>query len=96
MPQLTYRSSTFHRICPGFLIQGGDVIGNSGTGQLSIYGETFDAPEETALSVFDSQGLLATAVSAPHLNHSQFFILTAHQAPQLNRSCICFGKVHSG
>lgn len=96
LPQLTYRNTNFHRVHRGFLVQGGDVTSGSGGGQLSIYGETFDAPEEVRKSVFDRRGLLGTAVSAPHLNGSQFFILTADAAPHLNGTCICFGRVSSG
>ncbi|CCW69309.1 unnamed protein product [Phytomonas sp. Hart1] len=96
LPQLTYRNTTFHRICRGYLIQGGDLVSARGTEQLSIYGETFDAPNEVQSSVFDRKGLLGTAVSAPHLNGSQFFILTAGAAHHLDSTCICFGQVVDG
>ncbi|RNF24871.1 cyclophilin-like protein [Trypanosoma conorhini] len=96
LPQLTYRGSTFHRVHRGYLVQGGDIVGGAGTGQLSIYGDTFDAPEEVRAAVFDQRGLVGTAVSAPHLNGSQFFILTAEAAPHLNGTCICFGRVVRG
>nr|CCM19659.1 cyclophilin=10, putative [Leishmania guyanensis] len=96
LPQLTYRNTTVHRVCKGYLVQGGDIVSGQGTGQLSIYGEFFDAPEEVKASKFDRMGLLGTAVSAPHLNGSQFFILTADKAPHLNGTCICFGRVVDG
>ncbi|KAK7196160.1 cyclophilin 10 [Novymonas esmeraldas] len=96
LPQLTYRNSTVHRVCRGYLVQGGDIVSDKGTGQLSIYGDTFDAPEEVRASRFDRKGLLGTAVSAPHLNGSQFFILTADKAPHLDGTCICFGRVVDG
>ena len=97
LPQLTYTNSSMHRIVKGFLVQGGDVVTDKGEEQLSIFGETFDAMEETKASVFDKAGLLGTAVSAPHLNGSQFFILTAKNgAPHLNGTCICFGRVSKG
>ncbi|KAG5464154.1 hypothetical protein LSCM1_00334 [Leishmania martiniquensis] len=96
LPQLTYRNTTVHRVCKGYLVQGGDIVSGKGTGQLSIYGEYFDAPEEVKVSKFDQKGLLGTAVSAPHLNGSQFFILTAEKAPHLNGTCICFGRVVDG
>lgn len=96
LPQLTYRNTSVHRVCKGYLVQGGDVVSGKGTEQLSIYGETFDAPEEVRVSKFDRKGLVGTAVSAPHLNGSQFFILTADQAPHLDGTCICFGRVVDG
>jgi cyclophilin family peptidyl-prolyl cis-trans isomerase len=96
LPQLTYRNTSIHRVSKGYLVQGGDVVSGKGTHQLSIYGETFDAPEEVKASRFDKKGLLGTAVSAPHLNGSQFFILTADSAPHLNGTCICFGRVVDG
>lgn len=97
LPQLTFENSSFHRVHKGFLVQGGDVVSDKGHSQLSVFGDTFDAPEETKSSVFDKAGLLGTAVSAPHLNGSQFFILTAKNgAPHLNGTCICFGRVVKG
>lgn len=96
-PQLTYRNTTIHRVERGYLVQGGDLVSGKGTEQLSIYGETFDAPEEVEASKFDARGLVGTAVSAPHLNGSQFFILTAAEgAPHLDGTCICFGRVVEG
>ena len=96
-PQLTYENSSFHRIMRGLFVQGGDLVSDRGVDQLSVFGETFDAPQETQQSNFDTAGLLGTAVSAPHLNGSQFFIVTAPKGlPHLNKTCICFGRVTKG
>ena len=94
--QLHYPGSTVHRVHKGYLVQGGDLVSSQGVDQISVFGPTFDAPEETEASVFDQRGLVGTAVSAPHLNGSQFFILTANAARHLDGTCICFGKVTQG
>jgi peptidylprolyl isomerase len=73
-----YDGLTFHRIVDGFVIQGGDPLGD-GTGGP---GYTFDietSPEQT----FDASGLLAYANSGPGSNGSQFFVTLA-PTPELD------------
>jgi cyclophilin family peptidyl-prolyl cis-trans isomerase len=81
---------TFHRVVPGFVIQGGDPKGD-GTG-----GPGYQFKNETVKSLrFDSPGILAMANAGPDTNGSQFFVTVA-PARQLNGSYTIFGRVTEG
>jgi peptidyl-prolyl cis-trans isomerase A (cyclophilin A) len=81
-----YDGTTFHRVIPGFMIQGGDRAGN-GTGDAGYYFED----EVTPSLRFDVPGRLAMANSGPNTNGSQFFITEAEQ-PELNGKYNLFGQ----
>ena len=87
-----YDGLIFHRVIPGFMIQGGDPNGN-GTGGESIYGETFE-DEENDLEMV--RGAIAMANRGLDTNGSQFFIVTAEATPWLQGKHTIFGKVVKG
>lgn len=88
-----YKGVIFHRVIPGFMIQGGDPTG-TGRGGQSIWGKPFEDEVNTGL-VFDSPGILAMANAGPNTNGSQFFITVA-PTPWLNGHHTIFGKIISG
>jgi peptidylprolyl isomerase len=90
---LTYRNTKIHRIVPGFMIQGGDVLYSNGFGTTSIYGKTF--VDEHFGVEHDRPGILSMANAGPDTNGSQFFITTA-PAPHLNGKHVAFGQVVAG
>jgi len=80
---------TFHRVIPGFMIQGGDPLGN-GTGRP--FGPGFPYKTEVVKSLkFDVPGRLAMANAGPNTNGSQFFITEAPQ-PSLNGGYTIWGQ----
>ena len=81
-----YDGTIFHRVIPGFMIQGGDPAGN-GTGDP---GYKFKNEVSTDL-LFDQPGRLAYANSGPNTNGSQFFI-TEVATPHLNGGYTIFGQ----
>ena len=84
-----YDGLVFHRVIPGFMIQGGDPLG-TGTGGP---GYTFE-DEINQHNVV--RGALAMANAGPNTNGSQFFILTAEAAPWLDGKHTVFGRVTAG
>lgn len=83
-----YNGLTFHRVEPGFVIQGGDPKGN-GTG-----GPGYQFPDEPVQGDYKA-GTVAMANSGANTNGSQFFICLA-DLPSLPKSYNLFGQVITG
>lgn len=84
-----FDGTPFHRIVPGFVIQGGDPTG-SGAGDP---GYKF---EDEPISRDYLKGTLAMANSGPNTNGSQFFIVLEDLRGQLQKNYTIFGQVISG
>jgi cyclophilin family peptidyl-prolyl cis-trans isomerase len=84
-----YDNTTFHRVIPDFMIQGGDPRGD-GTG-----GPGYEFEDEINEHRVE-RGALAMANAGPNTNGSQFFIVTADACPWLDGKHTVFGNLVSG
>lgn len=92
-----YNGVIFHRVVPGFVIQGGDSTG-TGSGGRSIYGGRFADELDPSTKSYQEgykRGVVAMANAGPNTNTSQFFILLADQG-WMPKNYTIFGKVIQG
>lgn len=81
---------TFHRLEPGFALQGGDPEGTGGGGP------GYTLPDELDNKLTYEVGTLAMANSGPNSAGSQFFIVTGRQGAELPKQYTIFGQVVRG
>ncbi|MGE3801652.1 MAG: peptidylprolyl isomerase [Candidatus Kapaibacterium sp.] len=102
-----YEGTRFHRVIPGFMIQGGDPFSKDtslrpqwGTGGESIFGGSFADelnPESPSGRIGYDAGVLAMANGGPNTQTSQFFIVASKEgAGHLPYAYTIFGRVLSG
>ena len=80
----------FHRVIPGFVLQGGDPTGTGTGGPGYRFDDELPRPGRYEL------GSLAMANAGPNTNGSQFFIISGPSGVRLPPQYSLFGKVVSG
>lgn len=83
-----YNGVIFHRVMPGFMVQGGDPTGTGRGGPGYTFDDELNAPRPY------NRGILAMANAGPNTNGSQFFIM--HEDYGLPYAYSIFGEVTSG
>jgi len=85
-----YDGVVFHRIIPGFVLQGGDPTGTGAGGPGYRFNDELPKPGRYEL------GSLAMANAGPHTNGSQFFVISGPDGIRLPPLYALFGKVVKG
>ena len=89
----TYKNTKIYNIVANSYIEGGDILQNNGSGEISLYGKQFN--DEAFIFNHDSPGLLSMVNKEPDTNNSKF-IITTKCCPELDGKQVVFGRVVSG
>lgn len=92
---LYFKGIPFHRIVPGFCLQGGDIQHKDGRGFTSVFGYPFNDETFEGKAGKNLCGTLAMANNGPNNNGSQFFFNTV-DSPHLDGRFVVFGQVLTG
>jgi peptidyl-prolyl cis-trans isomerase B (cyclophilin B) len=90
-----YDGTTFHRVIPGFMIQGGDPLSKDRDPRNDGYGDPgWKIPDEPS-GIRHRRGVVSMANAGPNTGGSQFFVMVA-DAPSLDGKHTAFGRVIAG
>ncbi len=92
---INYDGCTVHRVVPGFVMQGGDMVFGNGSGGESMYGKKFKDERSGLGKKHDRRGILSMGNGGKNSNTSQFF-LTLAATPACDGKHVVFGEVLSG
>lgn len=92
---LYYKGIPFHRIIPGFIVQGGDILTKDGRSNVSVFGYPF--PDESFATKAGKHfpGTVGMSHSGPNQNGSQFFFNLSRNE-QLDQKFVVVGQVVEG
>lgn len=96
---LHFKDTHMFRLVKDYMVQGGDVTRNDGSGGDSIYNGKFNDEKPGLGKKFNATGLVAMANSGKNSNTSQFFITLSDKHPQfekINGKYVIFGRVDQG
>lgn len=88
----TYKNTKFYKVFNDF-IEGGDILNNDGTGEISLYGKYFI--DESFKYKHSEPGVLSMVNNKTNSNNSKF-IITTKCCPELDGKQVVFGRVVSG
>lgn len=95
---LHYKGCHIHRLVPGFVLQGGDILMNNGSGGESVFGKPFKDDKAGLKVKLDARGMLAMGNSGKNSNTSQFFVTLGDgkSVQALTGKHVVFGRLVDG